>query len=47
MCSVVLVTEIEILKKFNHTNIVRFIDLILTQRSLYIVTEYCKDGDLK
>jgi serine/threonine-protein kinase ULK2 len=41
------VSEIEILKKFNHINIVKFIDLVTTQRSLYIVTEYCKDGDLK
>ncbi|KAM3141083.1 hypothetical protein pb186bvf_006884 [Paramecium bursaria] len=39
--------EIEILKKFNHKNIVKFIDLISTQRSLYIITEFCKDGDLK
>ncbi|CAD8078080.1 unnamed protein product [Paramecium sonneborni] len=42
-----IVSEIEILKKFNHPNIVRFIDLITTQRSLYIITEFCKDGDLK
>ncbi|CAD8154174.1 unnamed protein product [Paramecium octaurelia] len=42
-----IVSEIEILKKFNHPNIVRFIDLITTQRSLYIITELCKDGDLK
>lgn len=42
-----IVSEIEILKKFNHPNIVRFIDLITTPRSLYIITEFCKDGDLK
>jgi calcium-dependent protein kinase len=42
-----IVSEIEILKKFNHPNIVKFIDLITTQRSLYIITEFCKDGDLK
>lgn len=42
-----IVSEIEILKKFKHPNIVRFIDLITTQRSLYIITELCKDGDLK
>jgi serine/threonine-protein kinase ULK/ATG1 len=41
------VQEIEILKKFNHPNIVKFCDLITTQRSLYIMTELCKDGDLK
>lgn len=42
-----IVSEIDILRKFNHPNIVRFIDLITTQRSLYIITEFCKDGDLK
>ena len=42
-----IISEIEILKKFNHKNIVKFIDLISTQRSLYIITEFCKDGDLR
>ncbi|CAK58289.1 unnamed protein product (macronuclear) [Paramecium tetraurelia] len=42
-----IIQEIEILKKFNHKNIVKFIDLISTQRSLYIITEFCKDGDLR
>jgi calcium-dependent protein kinase len=35
------------MKKFNHVNIVKFIELISTKKSLYIVTEFCKDGDLK
>lgn len=42
-----IIQEIEILKKFNHKNIVKFIDLISTQRSLYIITEFCKDGDMR
>lgn len=41
------VSEIEIMKKFNHINIVKFTELISTKKSLYIVTEFCKDGDLK
>lgn len=39
--------EIEILKKCNHPNIVRFIDLIETDKFIYIVIEFCKNGDLK
>jgi calcium-dependent protein kinase len=35
------------LKKFHHANIVKFIDLIETQNHIYIITEYCRDGDLK
>ncbi|KRX06445.1 Protein kinase-like domain [Pseudocohnilembus persalinus] len=42
-----IIAEIEILKRFNHRNIVQFIDLITTQRSLYIITEYCGNGDLR
>ncbi|KAL4506887.1 hypothetical protein ABPG72_001308 [Tetrahymena utriculariae] len=42
-----IISEIEILKRFNHKNIVKFIDLITTQRSLYIITEFCKDKDLR
>lgn len=35
------------MKKFNHANIVKFIDLLCSKNSLYIVTEMCRDGDLK
>ncbi|CAK60875.1 unnamed protein product (macronuclear) [Paramecium tetraurelia] len=42
-----IINEIEILKKCNHPNIVRFIDLIDTPKYIYIIIEYCKDGDLK
>ena len=42
-----IISEIQILKKFNHPNIVKFIDMINTQNSLYIVTEFCRDGDLR
>jgi calcium-dependent protein kinase len=35
------------MKKFNHKNIVKFIELLTTKKSLYIITEICKDGDLK
>ena len=37
----------KILKKFNHPNIVRCIDLIESINHIYIITELCKDGDLK
>ena len=35
------------LKKFNHKNVVKLLDIMYTQNSLYIVCEYCKDGDLR
>lgn len=35
------------MKKFDHINIVKFIELMTTKRSLYIITEMCMDGDLK
>ena len=40
-------SEIEILKKLNHKNVVRLIDILYTQNSLYIVTELCEDGDIR
>jgi calcium-dependent protein kinase len=42
-----IISEIEILKRFNHRNIVRFHDMISTTNNLYIITEFCKDGDLR
>ena len=39
--------EIRILKEFNHTNIVRFLDYQKTQNHYYLVFEFCKHGDLE
>ncbi|CAD8133096.1 unnamed protein product [Paramecium pentaurelia] len=39
--------EIQIMKQLDHPNIVKFIDKFNTDRSIYIVTEYCADGDLR
>lgn len=39
--------EIKILESLNHPNIVRLIDHFNTDRSTYIITEYCGDGDLR
>ena len=41
-----LANEITILKKINHPNIVRLIDLKKTKSHCYIVMEYCNGGDL-
>ena len=41
-----LSNEISILKKINHPNIVRLIDLKKTKSHCYIVMEYCNGGDL-
>lgn len=35
------------MSKLNHKNIVRFIELVATKRYLFIVTEMCRNGDLK
>lgn len=40
-------SEIQILKRFNHPNIVKLEEVVLTANSIYIVTEFCRDGDLK
>ena len=39
--------EIEILKKVDHKNIVKFLDVYQTQNNMYIFTEFCGDGDLQ
>ena len=35
------------MKRFNHPNIVKFKDVLSSKNSLYIITEFCKNGDLK
>ena len=40
-------SEIRLLKRFSHPNIIKFIDVLNSKHNLYIVTEFCKDGDLK
>jgi calcium-dependent protein kinase len=39
--------EIRILSKFRHENIVQLLEVLNSKRSLYIIMEYCGDGDLK
>jgi len=39
--------EIDIMKKMEHENIVRFMDVYQTSNNMYIITEYCPDGDLR
>lgn len=40
-------SEIYLLKRFDHPNIVRFKDVLSSKNSLYIITEFCKGGDLR
>ena len=35
------------MSKLNHKNIVKFVELLATKKSLFIVTEMCRSGDLK
>ncbi|XP_018484633.2 serine/threonine-protein kinase ATG1b isoform X2 [Raphanus sativus] len=41
-----LMSEIFILRKINHPNIIRFIDMIEAPGKINVVLEYCKGGDL-
>ena len=42
-----LETEINIMKKLNHQNIVKLFDVVLTSNSIYLIMEFCAGGDLK
>lgn len=35
------------MKKMDHNNIVKLLDVYQTNNNMYIVTEYCRDGDLR
>lgn len=39
-------SEIDIMKKVSHQNIVQLFDIYQTTNNMYIVTELCQDGDL-
>nr|XP_022328897.1 serine/threonine-protein kinase ULK3-like isoform X1 [Crassostrea virginica] len=41
-----LLTEIELLKKLNHENIVRLEDFLWDDQYIYLIMEYCSGGDL-
>jgi serine/threonine protein kinase len=38
-------SEIEIMKKVDHPNIVKLFDVYQTTNNMYIITELCEDGD--
>ena len=38
--------EISIMKRIDHPNIVKLLDVYQTTNNMYIVTEYCEEGDL-
>ena len=42
-----LLSEVQIMKKLNHRNIVKFLDYFQSNTSYYFITEYCQDGDLR
>jgi serine/threonine protein kinase len=39
--------EIEIMKKNDHPNLVKMVDLCISPSNYYIFMEYCSEGDLK
>ena len=41
-----ILNEINILKKLSHPNIVKIFEFYITKAHYYIVTEYCKEGEL-
>ena len=40
------ITEINIMKNYKHKNILNAIDIMYNDHNIFIITEYCKDGDL-
>lgn len=42
-----IASEIEIMKKIDHSNIVKLIDVLHSVNNTYIITEYCNGGDLR
>ncbi|KAK8175802.1 cell division control protein 15, cdc15 [Phyllosticta citrichinensis] len=42
----VIMTEIDLLKKLNHPNIVKYHGFVKDNQSLYIILEYCENGSL-
>lgn len=42
-----IIAEADILRRFNHKNIVGFKDIFKLDGTIYIVTEFCGGGDLK
>ena len=41
-----ILNEINILKKLSHPNIVKIFEFYITKAHYYLVTEFCKDGEL-
>jgi len=41
-----LMVEIEVLKYIHHPNIIHLIDVVVSERSIYIVLEFCRGGEL-
>ena len=41
-----LFTEVNILKKLNHPNIVNIFELFQDKKHYYLITEYCSGGEL-
>lgn len=42
-----LFSEIDVLKKLNHPNVLRCFDVFTSNRNCYIITELCNEGDLE
>lgn len=40
-------TEVEVMKKIKHPNLLHLYDFLETGSNFYLVTQYCADGDLK
>lgn len=40
-------SEIDIMKKVDHENVVKLLDVYQTNNNMYIVTEFCEEGDLR
>ena len=42
-----LFSEIDVLKKLNHPNVLKCIEVFTSNHRCYIITEFCNEGDLE
>jgi len=44
---ILLEREVDVLRALSHKNILKLIDISMTKNNLYLITEFCNEGDLE
>ena len=44
---ILLEREVDVMQNLNHPSILKLIDISMTQKNLYLITELCNEGDLE